>query len=134
MFGREGRKPLELHRRPLAQRIADRENARICEPDNVTRIGRLDRFALAGEELHRPRETHVFSAARVANGHVALEFSGANPHEGYAVTVARVHIRLDLKNEAGELIGGGVDQDDIRSAVRTHSSTANNATRRWRRS
>ena len=38
----------------------------------------------------------------MVHGHVALEFAGADAEKGDAVTVARVHVGLDFKDEAGE--------------------------------
>ena len=36
--------------------------------------------------------------------HVAFEFAGANPEEGDAVAVLRIHVGLDLEDEAGKLV------------------------------
>ena len=42
------------------------------------------------------------------HGHVALELAGANAHEGDAVAMLRIHVRLDLEDEPGErgVLGG----------------------------
>ncbi len=49
------------------------------------------------------RESRTRAArARVAHGHVALELARADAHERDAVAVARIHVRLNLEDEAGE--------------------------------
>src|SRR6476619_2643602 len=47
-------------------------------------------------------EADLLAALRVSDDHVALEFSRADADEGNAVTMPRVHVRLDLEHEAGE--------------------------------
>ena len=44
----------------------------------------------------------VAAQTQVADLHAALELAGADPEEGDPVTVGRVHVGLDLKDEAGE--------------------------------
>ncbi len=51
----------------------------------------------------------MFAGAGVDDVHVALEATGDDADEGYAVAVFRVHVCLDFENEGGELGGGGVD-------------------------
>jgi hypothetical protein len=43
-----------------------------------------------------------FSERECMHGHVALELAGANAHERDAVAMLRVHVRLNLEDEAGE--------------------------------
>src|SRR6185436_3794960 len=38
----------------------------------------------------------------MSDGHVPLEFAGADPHERNAVAMAGIHVRLDFENETGE--------------------------------
>ena len=102
MFRGKGGNRRKLDRRALVERVADREGARIGQADDVARIGDVERFAVVGEELHRAREADFFAGARVAHRHVALELARADAHEGDAIAMARIHVRLNLEDEAGE--------------------------------
>ena len=48
-------------------------------------------------------EANLFAGALVRHDHVALELPGADADEGDAVAVLRVHVGLDLEDEAREL-------------------------------
>ncbi len=72
------------------------------QPDDIAGIGFVDGLAFLREKLVRAGKAHLFARAGVRDRHVALEFPGADAHERDAVAMPRIHVRLDLENEAGE--------------------------------
>ena len=54
------------------------------------------------EEKQRRVHWHLFAGAGLAQSHALGQPSAAKPHKGDAVTVIRVHIRLDLEDKSGE--------------------------------
>ena len=110
VFGRERRNAIVGHGRTGGERISDRKRARVREPDDVARERFVDDLALAREELHRARHPDVLTGSCVTNRHVAFEFSATHAQERDAIAMARIHIRLDLEHESGELIRCRLDQ------------------------
>ena len=100
---REARHRRELDRLALAEGVADGEEPRIDQPDHVAGERLLDRLPVLTEEPVRAGEADRPAQARVEDLHVLLEAPGADPQEGHPVAVARVHVRLDLEDEAGEI-------------------------------
>src|ERR1700733_2738474 len=45
--------------------------------------------------------------------HVARELTGADAHERDAIAMARIHVRLDLEDESGELTACRVDAGSL---------------------
>ena len=80
------------------------------ESKNVSGVGRIESFTILSEEFLGVGEADFFSAALVDDLHVPLEDAGDDADEDGAVTVAGVHVGLDFKDEAGEVIGGGLDE------------------------
>ena len=90
----------------------------LTQPDDIARVGFFDRLALLREEPVRAGVTRdPLAEPRVADGHVLLEAPGADAQEGHAVAVLRVHVRLDLEDEAGEGLGSSARVDAGRSSV-----------------
>ena len=99
-LGREGRDAVEGEVLALRQRVADAERAVVRDADDVAREGLVrDRPVLREEEL-RGGERDGLARAHELRLHAALEAAGADAHEGDAVAVVRVHVRLDLEDEA----------------------------------
>ena len=109
MFRLEGRDRLEPHALALGQRVTDREDAGVRQADDVAGEGDVDRFALRREQLHGPGQTHVLAAAHVAHRHVPFELPAANAQKRDAIAVPRVHVGLDLEDEAAEACVGRLD-------------------------
>ena len=86
----------------LGERVADAEFGVADEPDDVAGVCLIHGFALLGEELVRAGKAHALAGARVRDAHVASEFPRADAEEGDAVAVARIHVCLNLEDEAGE--------------------------------
>src|SRR5207253_10263788 len=103
---REARDAIEDDGIARGDGIADLEKTGIHEADHVAGIGALDRLPLACEEAVRPRHAHFPIQSRVVDEHVLLEDAGADAHEGQAIAMALVHVRLDLENEAREGVRG----------------------------
>ena len=120
VLGGEARHRGIAHRRSGVERVADGELAGIGQADDVARVGALDGFALAAEEPVGSRGAHGVAHARVHERHVLLEHPRAHAHEGHAVAMLAVHVRLDLEHEAGEPRG----QRATRAPVRTSAAAA----------
>ena len=86
------------------ERVADAEVVVADEADDVARPGLVHGLALLAEELVRRGEADVLAGALVGDDHVALELAGADAQERDAVAVLRVHVGLNLEDEAGELL------------------------------
>ena len=86
----------------VADRIADGEDAGVEHADDVTGVGLIDDRALLRHELLRLRELERLAALHVQVLMVALELARADAHEGDAVAVGLVHVRLDLEHERGK--------------------------------
>ena len=99
VLGREARHRRILHRRAGVERVADGELAGVGQADDVPGIGALDRLALAAEEAVGAGGAHHLALAGVDQRHVLVEHARADPHEGDAIPVLAVHVRLDLEHE-----------------------------------
>ena len=102
--------------------IADVDGAVVVQADDVAGIGLLHRRAVAGHEGQRIGHAHFLAQARMVEAHARRIAPRAHAHEGDAVAVARIHVRLDLEHEAGEL-----------RLVRLHHALARRARLRRRR-
>ncbi|EYU01626.1 hypothetical protein PA99_2147 [Pseudomonas aeruginosa PA99] len=78
----------------------------VVQADDVAGIGLFQLLALGGEEGQRVGDLHVLAQAHVAHLHAFLVLARADAHEGDAVAVLGIHVRLDLEHEAGELLLG----------------------------
>ncbi len=79
------------------------------------REGLVDGLAILAEHPSRVGEPHLAARRHVHDLHVALEAPRDDPHEGDAVAVLGIHVRLDLEDEAGEGRGRRVDRRARRS-------------------
>src|SRR5947209_333518 len=88
----------------LGQGVADAQVAVVGEAEDVPGAGLLGQLALAGQEEQRIVDGHGLAGAHVEELHAALEAAGAEAHEGDAVAVLGVHVRLDLEDETRDLL------------------------------
>src|SRR5207248_822605 len=103
----------ELERRPFAERVADTQRASVEQADHVARPGLLDDDAVRTEQLVRHGEADGPLLAHVTHVHAAAELPAAHPHEGEAVAVRRVHVRLDLEDETAEAFVERIDRGAV---------------------
>ena len=85
-----------------SERVADAEFRMADEANDVAGAGFVDSFALIGKKLVRTGEPDFLAGAGMDDGHIALESAGADAHEGDAVAMPRIHVRLDFENETGK--------------------------------
>src|SRR5215469_445981 len=108
-----GRKTWQLgkpHRRAGVERVADRELTRVDEADDVACVGDTDRLAVAAEEPIGARRLERLPQPAVGYRHVLREASGADADKRDPVSMARIHVRLNLEDKTGEaFIRGGDD-------------------------
>jgi hypothetical protein len=88
--------------RPRRTSVADPEDSRIEEPDDIAREGFVDFFAFARHQQGRAREAHALAGAHVQRRGVLHETAGADAHERDPVAMVRIHVGLDLEHEARE--------------------------------
>jgi hypothetical protein len=100
MFRRKPRHALELQRLPGMHRVADGKLPGIDEPEDVAGICDLDGFAVAAEKTIRARSPQLLAHAAVGQHHVLFEAARAHTHERDAIAMARIHVRLNLEDEA----------------------------------
>ncbi len=113
MLRREGGHALEVQRVALGQRVPDPDAAMGRDADDVARPGFLGHLAFLREEEQRRVDRHLLARAHLLQPHPLLEPARADAQEGDAVAVLRVHVRLDLEHEAGELRLLGPHRADI---------------------
>jgi hypothetical protein len=82
----------------------------------------ITRGAFTREELLRARQPHRLPRADVRHLQARLELAGTHAHEGDAVPMPWIHVRLDLEDEAREPAVG-----------RIHQAGGRFARGRWRR-
>ena len=100
-FRREARHAAEGQGLALGQRVADAQRAVIGDADDVAGEGLVGDGAVLGEEELRRVEADRLAGAHELRLHAARQPARADAHEGDAVAVVRVHVRLDLEDEAG---------------------------------
>src|SRR5262249_40804065 len=104
---REPRNVPEMHGSGAADRVADREEARVRQTNDVAGIRLFYGFPTLSKQLVGPGKSDLLPMSRVDDLHVALELPGADSQEGDAVPMEGVHVRLDLEDESGELLRVG---------------------------
>ena len=110
MLGGEGGDGVELKFLARgAEGVADRENAGVEHAHDIPGEGLLNDLPLSGHELLGPGEAQLLAALDVVDLPVCVEAAGYHPHKGDPVPVGLVHIRLNFKDEGGEIIVHGVD-------------------------
>ena len=111
MLRREGRDARILHAALTgAERVANREDARIEEAHDVARVRLVHDGAVVGHHGRARGELELAPALHMESVHTAFELARADAQEGDAVAVVLVHVGLDLEHEAGELVRRRVDQ------------------------
>src|SRR3989338_11668375 len=99
MFGRESRDFVKHNARLFTDRIAEVKIVFGHESEDIARVGLINDFPRLAEKSVRAGKPYAFARPRVKGVHVAGEFTGADAHEGDAVTVHGVHVGLDFKNK-----------------------------------
>ena len=91
-----------------AQGVADGEDARVKQADDIARVGLIHDGAVLRHQLGAGGQLDVLALLHVVSLHAALELAGADAHKGDAITVGLVHVGLDLEDEGRELVAAGV--------------------------
>jgi len=104
LLGAEARDALEVQQLSFRQRVPNLEVTGVVEADNVARKGLIHHLFFCGHEAGWVSELHLSPLANVQVVRISLEGTGADAQEGDPVAVARVHIGVNLENEAGELV------------------------------
>ena len=102
-FRREIRDAREGELLALGEGVADVDGAVVVQADDVAGEGFVRGAAVGGHERERIGDAHLLVEPHVVHAHAARIFARAQPHEGDAVAMLRIHVRLDLEHEAGEL-------------------------------
>ena len=84
--------------------VADLKVGRVDHADDVPGEGLLEGLPLPPEAPGGVVQGQRLAGAGVGHLHAAGELTRADPDEGVAVAVAGVHVRLDLEDQAGEVI------------------------------
>ena len=103
MLGGELGQGLVADRRAGVERVADAELAGADQADDVAGQASSTVSRSWAKSWCELREPDLLAGADVVHLHVAREAARADAHERDAVAVRRVHVRLDLEDEAGEL-------------------------------
>ena len=103
-FRRETRQSFEMKFFTGSQRITDLEVSGIRQTDDIAGKSLVHHFLLLRHESCRTAETHHLSETDMLVVGITFETSGTNLHESNTTAMVRVHIGMDLENEAGESI------------------------------
>ena len=95
----------------LADRVADREQPRVDDADDIAGVRLLDALPAPGRIAASGGASRTLRFIRgVPDFHIARISAAANAQERDAVAVAGIHVGLNLEDEPGEL--GLVRLDD----------------------
>ena len=100
---REVRQSGKAHLIFLRQSIAHAQSAVVGNADNVARFRRIGNLAVLREKQDRRVDCNRLAKAGRGQFHAALKRARDLPHKGNPVAVVRVHIGLNLEDEAGHL-------------------------------
>ena len=78
------------------------------QTQDIARIRLFHMRTVAGHKGQRVRDHHVLADTHLAHLHTLLVLTGNHAHKGHAVAVFRVHVGLNFKDEAGELLLRGL--------------------------
>jgi len=91
-----------------AQGVADGEDARVEQADDVAGVGLVHDGAVLRHQLGAGGQLDVLALLHMEGLHAALELAGADAHKGDAVAVGLVHVGLNFKDEGREFVAAGV--------------------------
>ena len=94
--------PVNLKIFTLGEGVADLDGAVVVDADDVAGICLFHVGPVLGHEDGGIGDLHVPSESDVPDLHAAGEFAGTDAEKGDPVPMGRVHVRLDLEDEAGE--------------------------------
>ena len=92
------------------QSISYRENPRIKNADDISRVSLFHNLSFIRHHLGRLRKLYLSSSLNMCHFHSRIKFTGADAHESHSVSVLRIHIGLNLKDEGGKLFLYRVDK------------------------
>ncbi len=104
VLGGEGGQRGELGLPAGEEGVADPQRARVDQADHIAGVRGVDHGALGAEDGVRVLGCERAAAGGPGDVHAALEDAGADSDEGDPVAMGRVHVRLDLEHQAGELL------------------------------
>ncbi len=104
MLRRKMRNAGELERFLLRKGVADFDGAVIVKADDVAGIGFFDVGSVLRHENRRVGQRDFLADAVMDDLHAALKLSRADPQEGDAITMRRIHVGLDFKNKSGKIL------------------------------
>ncbi len=88
----------------LGEGIADLDGAVVVQADDVAGVGFFQLLAFRREERQRVADPYVLAQAHMAHFHALVVTARADTHEGDAVAVLGIHVRLDLEHETAEFL------------------------------
>ena len=94
----------EFQNLTLSEGITNLNGAVVMQTDNITGIGAIHMRTVAGHKGQRIRNHHVFFETHLMQFHAFFIHTGDNAQERHAVTMFRIHIRLNFKDKPGEFI------------------------------
>ena len=91
-----------------AQRIANGEDARIKQTDDIAGIGFVHDGAVVSHQAGAGSKLDVLALLHMECFHAALKLAGADAQKRNAVAVILVHVGLDFEHKAAELLAAGI--------------------------
>ena len=106
----EAGNPFVFNARAHIEGIADGKHTRIIEADHIAWIGIFHHFPVLAKQLLGSGEADGAAAAGVLHRHVLLKLAATDPHKGNPVTVARIHVGLQLEDKATKTWPQGINR------------------------
>jgi len=103
-LGREAGQPFKVEQLTRGERVADLEITVIGQPHDIARERLVQDLLFLRHEGGRRREPHRAVKPRVPVVHIPLELAGADFQKSDAGAVIGVHVRVNLEDEAAELL------------------------------
>ena len=88
----------------------------VVQTNDIARISLFNMRAIAGHKGQRIRDHHIFAKTHLTKLHALFIFTRHHTQEGHAVTMFRVHVGLNFKDEAGEFLLRRFHFTDVRRA------------------
>src|SRR5210317_46597 len=93
----------------LRKAVTDVDRAVIVQADNVSCVCRFGMLPVSRQKRDGFGNLHFLAKPDMVNSNPLTILAGADAHEGNAVTMPRIHVRLNFENESSQLLFHRID-------------------------
>ena len=91
----------------LGEGIANLDSAVVMQADDIAGNRLFHQHPLSRLEGHCVGDFHILANAHMPHFHTLAVAPGAHPHKGDAITMTRIHVRLDLEHKTTQRVLAG---------------------------